>query len=427
MAMSFENALNSWLGSLGILEKRELDGMHLGVLASFRLVKLDVHFILAALEAWDPNNHVFRFGNNEVCPLPEEFSAILGWPIMPEPCMPSVEEHFFLGFERYLGLKPPLLSAVVYGRGVDLSLLVNYFAGLDVLKAFRLRALNFCIFARFLFSKQGLGNSDASLIEIVEQFASGRDPMPLVIGETLIGLDILKSDPSPWPSRSPVLFQVWLMERLMLVAPPENMESYNRKGFIVRPMRYGRLSLDEWRCALSGIESCIRWVVPWWGITAMRYAPGSTALRIPSLTMLVFYSPARVMRQYGLKQEVPDCTEENPKPVALNASRLEVWRRYWITKPFLSIQFPPEPVTLSAGYIIWMKGPNQRDISLSGPARVRGSRARRPASTDYEEGDRSVARPVLDRTESKRGSSSSRLGRLASSFSRRLGKGNIDD
>ena len=213
----------------------------------------------------------------------------------------------------------------------------------------------------------------------------------------------------------------------MLVAPPENMASYNRKGFTVRPTLSARLSLDEWRCALSGIESCIRWVVPWWGIAAMRHAPGSTALRVPSLTMLVFYSPARVMRQYGLKQEIPECTEENPKPVALNANRLEVWRRYWVAKPFLNIQFPPEPITLSAGYIVWMRGLSQRDISFSGPARVRGSRARRPASTDYEEGDGSVAHPVLDRSESKGGSSSSRLGRLASSFSRRLGKGKIDD
>ena len=215
MAVSFENALNSWLGSLGKLEKRELDGMHLGVLVSFRFVKLDLHFILAALEAWDPNHHVFRFGNNEVCPLPEEFSAILGWPLMLEPCMPSVEEHFFLNFERYLGLKPPLLSAVVYGRGVDFSLFVTYFAGLDVPKVFHLRALSFCIFARFLFSKQGFGNGDASLIEIVEQFASGRDPMPLVIGETLMGLDMLKSDPSSLPSGSPVLLQVRIWSLLV--------------------------------------------------------------------------------------------------------------------------------------------------------------------------------------------------------------------
>ncbi|KNA15118.1 hypothetical protein SOVF_101190 [Spinacia oleracea] len=328
--------------------KGSLTACILRVLASFRFVKLYVHFILAALEVWDPNHHIFRFGNNEVCPLLEEFSAILGWPFMMEPCIRSVEEHFFLAFQSYLGLKPPLLSAVVYGRAVDLSLLVTYFAGLDVPMFYRFRALSFCIFARFLFSKQGFGNGDASLIEIVEQFASGRDPMPLVIGETLMGLDMLKSDPSALPLGSPVR----LMERLMLVAPPENMESYNRKGFTVRPKVYDRLSLDEWRCALPGVESCVRLVVPWWGIASMRHAPGSTALRVPSLTMLAFYSPARVMRQYGLKQEIPDCAEEHPKPVALNVNRLDVWRWYWVAKPFLNIQFPTEPATLSAGYIV---------------------------------------------------------------------------
>ncbi|KNA13125.1 hypothetical protein SOVF_119150 [Spinacia oleracea] len=89
-------------------------------------------------------------------------------------------------------------------------------------------------------------------------------------------------------------------------------------------------------------------------------------------------------------------------------------------------EFPPEPAILSAGYIVWMKGPSQRDISLSGPVGAQGSRARRPTSIDYDEGDGSVARPVLHRFGSKGGSLSSRLGRLASSFSRRLGKGKID-
>ena len=71
-----------------------------------------------------------------------------------------------------------------------------------------MRALSFCIFARFLFSKQGFGNGDASLIEIVEHFASGKDPIPLVIGETLMGLHMLNSDPSSLSSGSTVLLQV---------------------------------------------------------------------------------------------------------------------------------------------------------------------------------------------------------------------------
>ncbi|KNA16525.1 hypothetical protein SOVF_088340 [Spinacia oleracea] len=57
MDVSFETALNSWLSSFGKLEKRELDAMHLGVLASSRFVKLNSYFLRAVVEVWDPANH----------------------------------------------------------------------------------------------------------------------------------------------------------------------------------------------------------------------------------------------------------------------------------------------------------------------------------------------------------------------------------
>ncbi|XP_056695945.1 uncharacterized protein [Spinacia oleracea] len=188
--------------------------------------------------------------------------------------------------------------------------------------------------------------------------AFGKDPMPLVIGETLMGLDVAKANPSTMLSGSPVLLLVCLMERLVLVAPPENMESYNRKGFTMRHLMYGRLSLHEWEGILH--ESSIRWMVPWWGIVSMKYALGSSVLRVPSLTVLSFYSHVRVMRRFGLRQEIPDCAMENPMPTMLNVDRLGRWIRYWVAKPFLNVRFPPEPATLTAGYVVWMKGQSQR-------------------------------------------------------------------
>ena len=67
------------------------------------------------------------------------------------------------------------------------------------------------------FRSRGFGNGDTYLIEIVEQFANGRDPMSLVIGETLMGLDMLKSDPSSLPSGIPVLLQVRIWSLLCIV------------------------------------------------------------------------------------------------------------------------------------------------------------------------------------------------------------------
>ena len=41
-------------------------------------VQVDFPLLKAAAVFWDTHNHVFNFGGRELCPLPEEFSAILG-------------------------------------------------------------------------------------------------------------------------------------------------------------------------------------------------------------------------------------------------------------------------------------------------------------------------------------------------------------
>ena len=41
-------------------------------------VQVDFSFLKAAVSFWDPWNHVFNFNGHELCPLLEEFSAILG-------------------------------------------------------------------------------------------------------------------------------------------------------------------------------------------------------------------------------------------------------------------------------------------------------------------------------------------------------------
>lgn len=78
MAQSFEKDLHEWLYSFNKSEKRELDGMNIKVLASFRFIKLDLNFLHAAIGLWDAQTHVFRFKIDEICPLPEEFGAIIG-------------------------------------------------------------------------------------------------------------------------------------------------------------------------------------------------------------------------------------------------------------------------------------------------------------------------------------------------------------
>ena len=41
-------------------------------------VQIDFSLLKAAASFWDPQNHIFNFNDRELCPMPEEFSAILG-------------------------------------------------------------------------------------------------------------------------------------------------------------------------------------------------------------------------------------------------------------------------------------------------------------------------------------------------------------
>ena len=43
-----------------------------------RTVQVDYTFLHCAAQYWSPKDHVFRFHTNEICPLLEELTAILG-------------------------------------------------------------------------------------------------------------------------------------------------------------------------------------------------------------------------------------------------------------------------------------------------------------------------------------------------------------
>ncbi|KAI8534993.1 hypothetical protein RHMOL_Rhmol10G0140400 [Rhododendron molle] len=52
--------------------------MHgLAAFCYLRSVRLHPEILWSALQFWDPDVHVFRFGDNELCPTVEEFQAYL--------------------------------------------------------------------------------------------------------------------------------------------------------------------------------------------------------------------------------------------------------------------------------------------------------------------------------------------------------------
>ena len=55
-----------------------LEPFHLSVFRSMYARRINYLFFHVVVEFWDYKDHVFRFNMAELCPLPEEFTAILG-------------------------------------------------------------------------------------------------------------------------------------------------------------------------------------------------------------------------------------------------------------------------------------------------------------------------------------------------------------
>ena len=130
--------------------------------------------------------------------------------------------------------------------------------------------------------------------------------MLLVLGETLIGLDRAHVDGILLTSGAPYVLQIWLMERLFLFTHPLPP---------LRPLSYDQLevffpflsieSVEIWLRGLSPADIC--WFCPRWIYCSVTVRlPGKAGVWLPGLHAITFYLPSRVVRQYGLLQDVPD-------------------------------------------------------------------------------------------------------------------------
>ena len=80
MNPSFNHCIHLWTKKLLKIEKINLGRYGLAPIIRLRGVTVDNDFLHACVWLWDPEDHVFRFGADwsELCPLFEEFCAIIG-------------------------------------------------------------------------------------------------------------------------------------------------------------------------------------------------------------------------------------------------------------------------------------------------------------------------------------------------------------
>ena len=78
MTQTFLQLIKTFLKNLNGNDWNRLQPFHVKSLRSLQHLKIDTALLHAAATFWDCKDHVFRFNSQELCPLIEEFAAILG-------------------------------------------------------------------------------------------------------------------------------------------------------------------------------------------------------------------------------------------------------------------------------------------------------------------------------------------------------------
>ncbi len=216
------------------------------------------------------------------------------------------------------------------------------------------------------------------------------------------------------------------MERLSLIMPPENMESYNTKSYCTRKRSYLSRSEDSWVRYFASGEAVIRWVVPWWRIQRMMTSDDEEGLTISGLRALTFYFPVRLMRQYGRKQVIPDRDTRRPPNHSIVKRSLKRWVDFWVARPKLEVlDLEERDANTSRFYKKWMTATNATARADHRAAERNELKKKRPLDDkdafvpNPKRSERTTANSVKDRLGPRTAPVWSRLGPLNEEKSRK--------
>ena len=293
-------------------------------------IPLDFTFLKAAARFWDAKDHVFRFQGQELCPLPKEFAAILDstFPSTASLALPCLPDKYTIQLEQSLQLSPEETSACLSApTQVPIPTLLECIKQRTPNSSSWNRLVVLVFLSQFLLTNPK-GTFDCALLGIVADMEHGGNPFPTILAETLQGLDRISSKTNDRMSGSPLLLQVrlflssfflsfffysdlsllqiWLQEKLELLAPPTvPFDRYQPKHHKSRPLRRAASTFTDWMAMLCIIhDSNIRWMCPWWKITHITLETYASCVPIAGLHDATFYAPSRLCRQYGEKQRI---------------------------------------------------------------------------------------------------------------------------
>ena len=188
--------MKTFLKNLDGNDWNRLQPFHVKSLRSLQHLKIDTALLHAAATFWDPKDHVFIFNSQELCPLIEEFAAILGCSLdsIAMVALPDLDMQIPHRLITFFDMPPDTIYSSLLPSGfLNLSSLLTACEAKDKNTPAWVRTVFFCLYAQFLLVSSK-GDANMRIVSIIEQVETGNNPMPVILAETLIGLDSFKEE-----------------------------------------------------------------------------------------------------------------------------------------------------------------------------------------------------------------------------------------
>ena len=179
-------------------------------------------FLRGMVDFWDPEEHVFRIGLDELCPTIEEFTVLMrqdmSWPLasLRDGRSPRVMSAELLEIPE-----TDCRAMIVEGK-LHLGRLVSFFTWQRNDPVFfhgRTAACIIYAFSQMLLVTGDVVLVDPLIIRVVSEARRGHLVTPILLAETLNGLDALTQCKIEFFRGSPYLLYMWLTERFRFVRP----------------------------------------------------------------------------------------------------------------------------------------------------------------------------------------------------------------
>lgn len=280
-------------------------------LAAFRFlrnVRFRPEILTAATRFWDPDVHVFRFGDDELCPTVEEFQAYLQGIVSSVVVVPPYRRSMSKLLKTGLNITSGAAESLLSGGQINIMRLLEWYGpegntGDADMQARRHLALVICVLAAYLLVSPD-GRVNPVLVSVATQMGDPKNVVPMVLAEILIGLDLVAIGQTIVFGGSPLLLQLWLSDKLGILTAPEASWPHLPGRMHHRGMIYPEMSEEGWFAFMQQIiPNEIIWRHRALDIADMATnSAGFERIVIAGLTSFTFYIPSRILRQLGISQ-----------------------------------------------------------------------------------------------------------------------------